>query len=106
MKNVDKKIETLLEMDIVGDDNKVTFSQEAKDIIHEIAEECKAIELVKSNEDKAETYGVGLSAEEVYVDMLYKIVNAPTTFHRIATPRLMIPIIDQKLQEGGNGIER
>lgn len=42
-----------------------------------------------------------LSAEEVYYDMLRKIVDAPTTLHMKCSVRMLIPIIDRKLRERG-----
>ena len=36
---------------------------------------------------------------EIYLDMCLKIVNAPTQIHRMVTPKMMLPLIDDKLQE-------
>lgn len=95
---IDKMVEELLEMDIVKSDNTVTFSNEAKQLIHEIAEKCSAIPIVDETREQAEEYAKGLSAEQVYTDMLYKIVEAPTRIHMRVSARILIPIIDQKLQ--------
>ena len=79
MKKLDDMIADLLDMDIVKADNTVVFSNEARQLIHEIA-------------------------EKVYTDMLYKIVEAPTRIHMRVSARMLIPIIDQKLQNvGGEG---
>lgn len=95
---IDKMIEDLLEMDIVKPDNTVTFSDEAKQIIHEIARKCRSIPIVDETREQAEKYARGLSAEQVYTDMLYKIVEAPTRIHMRVSARMLIPIIDQKLR--------
>ena len=95
---IDKMVEELLEMDIVKSDNTVTFSNEAKQLIHEIAEKCSAIPIVDETREQAEEYAKGLSAEQVYTDMLYKIVEAPTRIHMRVSARMLIPIIDQKLR--------
>lgn len=95
---IDKMVEELLEMDIVKSDNTVTFSNEAKQLIHEIAEKCSIIPIVDETREQAEEYARGLSAEQVYTDMLYKIVEAPTRIHMRVSARMLIPIIDQKLQ--------
>ena len=50
-------------------------------LIHQISKECKDICIVKQTQKKAEKYAEDLTAEQVYYDMLYKIVNAPTTVH-------------------------
>ena len=99
--NIDEMIERLLEMDIVGNSNTVTFSDEARQLIHEIAEKCNTIPIVNETREQAEQYAEGLTAEQVYVDMLHKIVEAPTRIHMRISARMLIPIIDQKLTEGG-----
>lgn len=95
---IDKMVEELLGMDIVKSDNTVTFSNEAKQLIHEIAEKCSSIPIVDETRGQAKEYAKGLSAEQVYTDMLYKIVEAPTTIHMRMSARMLIPIIDQKLR--------
>lgn len=87
-------------MDIVGDSNTVTFSDEAKQLIHKIAEKCNMIPIVNETQEQAEQYGEGFTAEQIYVDMLYKIVEAPTRIHMRMSARMLIPIIDQKLSAG------
>lgn len=98
--DIDEMIEQLLGMDIVGNGNTVTFSDEAKQLIHEITEKCNTIPIVNETTEQAEEYARGLSAEQVYTDMLYKIVEAPTRIHMRVSARILIPIIDQKLREG------
>lgn len=98
---IDKMVEELLGMDIVKSDNTVTFSNEAKRMIHEIAEKCRIIPIVDETREQAEEYAKGLSAEQVYTDMLYKIVEAPTRIHMRVSVRMLIPIIDQKLRNVG-----
>ena len=95
---IDKMVEELLGMDIVKSDNTVTFSNEAKQLIHEIAEKCSIIPIVEEAREQAEEYSRGLSAEQVYTDMLYKIVEAPTSIHMRVSAHMLIPIIDQKLR--------
>ena len=98
---IDGMIEKLLGMEIVGENNSVVFSTEAKQLIHEIAVKCTTIPIVDETREQAEEYARGLSAEQVYIDMLYKIVEAPTRIHMRMSARMLIPIIDQKLRAGG-----
>lgn len=98
---IDGMIEKLLEMEIVGGDNSVGFSTEAKQLIHEIAVKCSTIPMVDKTREQAEEYAKGLSAEQIFVDMLYKIVEAPTRIHMRMSARMLIPIIDQKLRADG-----
>ncbi len=99
MRDIDGMIERLLDMDIVGENNSITFMDKTKQLIHEISEECMKATLIVKNKDRMDEYGKELSAEEVYVDMLRKIVDAPTSLHMVMTARMLIPIIDQKLRE-------
>ena len=99
--DIDEMIERLLDMDIVGDGNTITFSDDAKQLIHEIAEKCNTIPIVNETQEQAEKYGEGFTAEQVYVDMLHKIVEAPTRIHMRMSTRMLIPVIDKKLMEGG-----
>lgn len=96
--NLDAMIGKLLDMDIVTEDDTVVFTEEAKQLIHEISKECEKLSAVAKNKDKAEKYGKGYSAEDVFRDMLYKIYYAPTVIHMRMVPRLLIPVIDQKLR--------
>lgn len=99
--DIDKMIEQLIGMDIIEDNDTVTFSDEAKQLIHEIAEKCNEISIVQKTQEQAEEYAEELSAEQIYLDMLVKIVEAPTAIHMKMSTRLLIPIISRKLKERG-----
>ena len=96
---IDDLICGLLDEPSVQDDNSVVFTDKALELIHEIAEKCKDIPIVKENQKQMEEYAAGLSAEEIYVDMLIKIAAAPTAIHMRMSARMLIPIIEQKLKE-------
>ncbi len=96
---IDDLICDLLDEPSVQDDNSVVFTDKALELIHEIAEKCKDIPIVKENQKQMEEYAAGLSAEEIYVDMLIKIAAAPTAIHMRMSARMLIPIIEQKLKE-------
>jgi len=97
--SINDKILKLLEMPILDEENNVSFSKEARELIHEIAEVCKGNEVIRKNQEKQKKYADGLSAEEVYVDMLYKIIESPTKIHMIMSAKMIIPVIDKKLEE-------
>lgn len=103
MADINEEIFKLLEMDIVGEDNSVSFSEEAKRLIHEITIRCSKAKITKENEERSCEYKKNLSAEDVYVDMLHKIVTAPTSLHMLASARMLIPIIDEKIRNGETG---
>ena len=97
---LDKMIEDLLEEPVV-DNNEIVFTSRAVELIHEISEKCKGIQIVEQTREQAEEYARDLTAEQVYYDMLCKIVDAPTTLHMKCSARMLIPIIDQKLKARG-----
>lgn len=99
MRDVDAMIEKLLDMDIVGEDDSITFTDEAKQLIHEISEECMKSCMIVENKDRIDEYKKGRSAEDVYVDMLHKIVDAPTRLHMRMSAWMLISVIDQKIRE-------
>lgn len=96
---IDDMICDLLGEPSVQEDDSVVFTDKALGLIHEIAEECRDIPIVKETQQQAKDYAEGLSAEEVYVDMLIKIMAAPTSVHMITTARILIPVISDKLKD-------
>ena len=96
--DINEMIAQLLDMELVGEDDKITFSKEAKWLIRRIAEKCSTIPIVKETQEQAEAYAQGLSAEQIYIDMLEKIVQAPARIHMRVAARMLIPIIDRKIR--------
>ena len=71
----------------------------AAPLIHEIAEMIKELpELKVEGALKDEYIEANCPPDVIYFDMLQKISNAPFRFLMIATVKLLIPIIDEKLQ--------
>lgn len=101
MNEIDDKIATLLELPLPEQDEEMQFTEAHKELIHEISELCNNIPLVQSTKEQAEDYAKDLTAEQVYIDMLHKIVEAPTRIHMRAAARMLIPVIDRKLKGGG-----
>lgn len=97
---IDELMKKLLE-EPVADNNEIVFTSRAVELIHEISEKCKGIPIVERTREQAEDYAEDLTAEQVYCDMLCKVVDAPTTLHMKCSIRILIPIIDQKLRERG-----
>ena len=97
---IDELMEKLLEEPVV-DNNEIVFTSRAVELINEFSEKCKGIQIVEQTREQAEEYAKDLSAEEVYYDMLRKIVDAPTTLHMKCSVRMLVPIIDRKLKERG-----
>lgn len=100
MNTIDEKIEKLLEYDLkptLRGGWKIT--EEMRALIHEIAEECNSLEVTQKINTDIPEWLEEAAPEEIYMHMLQKIVSAPTRLHMICVPRILIPIIDQKLCE-------
>ena len=83
------------------EDNRIEFTSRSIELIHEVAKMCNEIPIVEKTKEQAEDYAEGLSAEQVYLDMLVKIVDAPTAIHMKMSAKMLIPIISRKLKERG-----
>lgn len=97
---IDEMIEKLLS-EPIANENEIKFTNRAIELIHKIAEACNDMQIVQETQKRAEEYAKDLTAEQVYYDMLHKIVNAPTMLHMRFSARLLIPIVDRKLKERG-----
>jgi predicted DNA binding CopG/RHH family protein len=101
MMNIDDLICELLEQKNVVDKNGgIEFTSRSVELIHNIANRCNEIGIVQETKEQAEEYAKDLTAEQIYLDMLNKIVEAPTRIHMRLSARMLIPIIDRKLKEG------
>jgi len=96
---IDDLICDLLDQPVVQKDNSIVFNSNTVELIHEIAGRYNGIYFDQAMYEQSEEYAKNLSAEEVYYDMLVKIVTAPTQIHMKMSARLLIPIISQKLKE-------
>lgn len=104
MRNAAIDEEFLRIMDIVTPQNEVetswNFTDEAIKMIHDLAKECRETQIFKANEHKAAEYKIGRKVEDLWMDMMIKVAEAPTRFHAFGTVRLMIPIISEAINEG------
>lgn len=96
---MEEKIIKIMQLVQIKKDNTVEFPEGAKKLIHEEAEKCRKLPVYKDNIDKADAYKADMTAGEIYLDMCLKIVNAPTQIHMTAAHKMMLPLIDDKLQE-------
>lgn len=84
------------EQDTLGE--KEEISEEAAVLIMEIDDDCRNTQLFKANKGKVPEWMQGLSSYELYMHMLIRVANAPTTLHAQATPILMLPVIADALR--------
>lgn len=87
---MEEKIIKILELVQTKDDGTVEFSEESKKLIHEVAEKCRILPIYQQNKEKVNTYKDGMTAKQVYIDMCFKIVNAPTQIHMMMAPKLIL----------------
>lgn len=96
------KISVLLEKEVCFGEN-IRFTEGTEALLHEIAELAKKQDIYNAMSEEQfkdqEKYAENLTPEQIYLDMLHKIVNAPTRLHMFSVPVLLIPIISKKLQE-------
>lgn len=89
----------LLNEPVEEENGRIKFTERSIELIHQIADICKVFSLTEKRKERIETYAREKSAEDVYYDMLCKIVAAPTNMHMVSTVKLLIPVIDEKLKE-------
>ena len=98
MNKIDEKVKNLLEYDLkptLRGGWKIT--EEMRMLIHEIAEECNSLEVTQKTNTDIPEWIEEAAPEEIYIHMLQKIVSAPTRIHMLCVPRILLPIIDRKL---------
>lgn len=96
--NVTEQIADLIEQIEIKDGNPV-LTDEVRAMVHEIAGICEKSPAYQKNLGRAWKYSEGLTAEEVYLDMIYKVGKAPTHIHAEASAILLMPVLDRKLRE-------
>lgn len=94
--------------DLSEDDNRIVLGNKAKSSAKEFVENYKW-DSAQAGEYKRfileQATKNGLDAITVCIHyMLDKIVNAPTTLHKLSVPRLIMPILWELLQEENNEI--
>lgn len=80
------------------------FNQRAREIIDEVsdfAEKSTFYKKLTEQHKEAMEWTKHESAWNIYMHMIYKILNAPTTVHRNGSVILLLPILRQKLREEG-----
>lgn len=103
---MEEKIIKILELVQTKDDGTVEFSEESKKLIHEVAEKCRILPIYQQNKEKVNTYKDGMTAKQVYIDMCFKIVNAPTQIHMMMAQVIISELnLSEKIGQAVNSIE-
>lgn len=91
--DIDEAVLTILDIKIDG-----AIPEEAKQLIHEAAEEARKTAIYKNSLTKRPKRFDTATAEDLIVEMMLKIIQAPTQLHMRAVPRLMLPAIDEAIR--------
>ena len=100
MTKIDDLIIKFLEIDLIDKKkNKIIFTENAKKIIHEIAIQAKDLNIIKSSQNKINKFVNENTAEEIYINLLVKIKNAPTIMQMKYSAYINIYALDKKLKQ-------
>lgn len=98
---LDQKIEKIIEIVEINESGPI-FTDAAKEEIKAAAVMAKETGIYKREAEKyPERFKTG-KAGDLYIEMLSKIVDAPTRMHMLAVPRLMLPAISDALEREEN----
>lgn len=98
---VDEKIVQIIDSVKMEADGPV-FTEENRQLIQEAAGLARETAIYKrASTNYPERFKEGKAAD-LYIEMLEKIVGAPTGIHRMAVTRLMLPAISDALEREGN----
>lgn len=99
--NLTLMMENVLESVLEGSDQntgELHFSDEARSLISDFAEKCRATDLFKESELTGRNFTNGMTATEIWDHMNEKIIDAPTQFHMLCAGVLLIPFADDALK--------
>lgn len=79
--------------------SKVEFTDRAKEIIEELAEKYRETPVYKQAKKEEPEWVKTATAEEIYIQLCDRIVEAPTTLHMLFAHKILLPILYEKIQE-------
>lgn len=88
----------LLEIAEVTKDNKVQFTDRAKEIIMELAGKYKETPIYKQSQKETPDWVAMATAAEIYIQLCDRIIGAPSTIHMMIAPKILLPILWKKIQ--------
>lgn len=87
---------------------EIQFTDRQKELIEFAGEKYSHSKLYQENAEVGSFYFEGKNATQIYVHMLNKIADAPTSLHAMCCPALCLPYMACALEKGvwsGNGYE-
>ena len=94
--NLSKEMEILLRE--IGEPTTEKI-KEFRTKINEIAVVCRKNIMCQSTKKESKEFAKGMSSYDVYTHLLYKVNTAPTYMHLMASVKLLMPILSDKLEE-------
>lgn len=83
----------------VTEGNTVQFTDRAKEIIMDLAEKYKETPVYKQSRKETPEWVKTAMAAEIYIQLCDRIVEAPSVIHMMIAPKILIPILWQKIQD-------
>ena len=97
---IEDKIVEMMDAVKIGDNSTVVFTPESKKLIEEVAAFSRKTGIYKANIERGQEYAKDTTPEQLYLEMIAKVADAPTFLHAICSAHLLIPFIDDKLKGG------
>ncbi len=101
---IDRAAEAIETITGSGNDNVIVFSDDLRQCIHNVAQMCRNHPVYRVLSDRLkesdlDDYLLDVTPEIVFYDMLFKIIHAPTVFHRFSVIVMLFPTMDELLSE-------
>lgn len=83
----------------VTEGNTVQFTDRAKEIIMDLAEKYREAPVYKQSRKETPEWVKTATAAEIYIQLCDRIVEAPSIIHMMIAPKILLPILWQKIQD-------
>lgn len=83
----------------VVEGNTVKFTDRAKEIIMDLAEKYRETPVYKQSRKETPEWVKTATAAEIYIQLCDRIVEAPSVIHMMIAPKILLPILWQKIQD-------
>lgn len=87
----------------VTEGNAVQFTDRAKEIIMDLAGKYKETPVYKQSRKETPEWVKTATAAEIYIQLCDRIVEAPSVIHMMIAPKILLPILWDKIQEEQEG---
>lgn len=83
----------------VTEGGTVDFTDRAKEIIEELAKKYRETPIYKQAKKETPEWVNTATAADIYIQLCDRIINAPTTTHMLIAPKILLPILWEKIQD-------